>query len=113
MTEHDISYIAGLFDARGHAWIAHPKAGKNGKRYNRLTVKVSHPDKELLEQVTAMLGYGRVYARGGKSNQWDLKLSYRQAMSFLKTILPYLKQKAELAEEAMVGAYGRTEAGLA
>lgn len=113
MTDFDIVFIAGLFEARGYAWCSHPKASKNGKRYNRLTVKITQGERDVLDWVTQTIGYGRVYPKGGKTNDWDLKLSYNQAKEFLQLILPHLRTRADEVREVLIETYGRTEAGVA
>lgn len=112
MTDQDLAYIAWLFEQRGYAWCAHPKASKNGKRYNRLTTKIAHGDRETLEWVAQTMGYGRVYNKGDKSGDFEYKLSYKQAKKFLQAILPFLVTKTTEVRDALVESYGRTEAGV-
>lgn len=99
MDEKDKAYIAGFFDGEGSAFMGHPKAHKNGKRYNRLEAKISQNSREVLDWIAGLFGFGRIYARGISEHHPQINhnicFTYKQAQIFLTAIEPFLIVKRE------------------
>lgn len=78
---HNPSYLASLFEAKGRAHIS-------SLRGLRVTLR-SHNNKPFLESIQATYG-GYM---GVRRNRCRLELNARQAISFLRLILPHLSQE--------------------
>lgn len=95
MEEIDLAYIAGFFDGEGCAYMSNPKAS-NGKRYPKLTAKISQNDRAVLDWIVEEFGFGRIYEKkvnsAGNINHY-ISFAHRQARIFLTAIEPYLKVK--------------------
>lgn len=97
MNEIDLSYIAGFFDGEGSAFISQPKASNNGKRYARVTAKISQNDKAILDWIASLYGFGKIYIKndGRVNTNHYIVFAHRQARYFLSSIEPYLRVKRE------------------
>jgi len=95
MNDTDLAYIAGFFDGEGCAYMSNPKS-PNGKRYPKLTAKISQNDREVLDWIVEQFGFGKVYQKkansAGNVNHY-ISFAHKQARIFLTTIEPYLRVK--------------------
>jgi len=93
------SYMAGLFDAEGCARIATHKRGD--KTYYEPKVYLSNKSRAVMQWSVLHFGGSFVRNVNNKAGEdwfiWYLQ-SFPTVVSFLKTILPYLKYKREQAE---------------
>lgn len=110
MTDTDAAYLAGLFDGEGSVSFCWVTASKNGKRYGKLSAKISQNDRRVLDWVQSVTGVGSVHAgkkRSDRKNIYhDYVVGHESARLFLATVRPYLKVKgdavdAKLALDAM------------
>jgi len=97
MDEKDLAYIAGFFDGEGTATIRMVKSS-NGKRYPRVEARISQNDREVLDWIAELFGFGQVYAKPD-SRTTNLNHSYqafhKSGRIFLTAIEPFLKVKKE------------------
>lgn len=98
MTPLDLGYIAGFFDGEGSVGIVRPKA-RNGKRYPKLRARIAQNQRDVLEWISATVGFGCVHTEKRLYGR-ERKLMHRfvvtdqQAERFLAVIRPYLRVKA-------------------
>ena len=106
MTDLELSYFAGLFDGEGCIQIAHHKP-QQGKRTEQHTLRcsVNMVNKHC---VNSFLSFGgsvcqktRDTGNGKWQPQWSWSISSNQAMSFLKTLSPFLRLKKPQAKLAI------------
>lgn len=99
MKEKTKSYMAGIFDAEGCARIATHKRGD--KTYYEPKVYLSNKSRAVMQWSVLHFGGSFVRNVNNKAGEdwfiWYLQ-SFPTVVSFLKTILPYLKYKREQAE---------------
>lgn len=105
MNSIDLAYFAGLFDGEGCIQILHykPQTGKRTEQHT-LSCKVNMTNKESVEQFLAFGGSMCQHKASQKNptwkDQWIWTVNSNKAVSFLKTLLPFLKLKRA---EAQVG----------
>lgn len=112
VTEMELAYIAGLFDGEGCVLITYPKAHKNGRRYRRISVKITQKDCMILDWIRDRTGLGHVASKGtgGRYDEcFDWTVAYRQCEAFLQHIRPHVRMKAARVDEAL-GCYDNTAA---
>ncbi|QZE11297.1 LAGLIDADG endonuclease [Streptomyces phage Forrest] len=100
MNENDLSYIAGFFDGEGCAYVSNPKAS-NGKRYPRVLAKIAQNDREVLDWIAELFGFGKVYGKGDGTANMNIVFASKQARKFLTAVEPYLRVKKESVTEIL------------
>lgn len=106
MEEREKAYIAGLFDGEGDVGIYSPKSSKNGKRYLRVTVRITNTHRPVLDWVRLVVGNGNVgeHKRTDMTNRkpvYRWQISNANARVFLREILPYLHIKTDKVVEIL------------
>lgn len=99
LSETDRAYIAGFIDGEGCITILKNKKGKYSSYY-ALTLTIAQADKLALEDLSAIIGGGKIY----KSKSTDthfLTFAPNDSIFLLKEIRPYLRYKKDQADLAI------------
>lgn len=106
-TETELAYLAGFFDGEGCINIS--RSVKKTKPHHSpgysLQVVISQNDHDLLAEWQAKMNLGSIQCRDmsevGYGITYAWHITAKQAMGFLRTLLPYLRLKKEQAELAI------------
>ena len=103
MTEQELAYIAGLFDAEGCVHIGRQHYAHLGRKPNHvLYVQIANGNRPVLawikREFTGCIGSTK---KGSYSPTYHLTLSARRAEKFIRAILPFLSVKKMQAEEGL------------
>jgi len=106
LTQTDIAYIAGFFDADGCATCKQKKTkrkDRGGKVYNQWYIRceISVTDKEVIAWIHETLGFGwskekiyKIKRPAHYKRQWRWRTAHRDALRVAKMIYPYSKTKS-------------------
>ena len=101
MNTTDAAYIAGLFDAQGSVEYVKRKQHRKGKKaYDSWCIRceIAMPDHEAMKWVHETLGCGTLNKRKGRKT-WRWRCSYRDALTFVKIIWPFIQIKLHKVEQ--------------
>ena len=114
MTEMENAYAAGLFDGEGSVMLT--RIHKRDK-FRRPTVSVANTSRSLLVSVAntsrsllefLKITYGgwisekKKRKKANHSKSWHWKLTQRQAIEFLRCIVPYLREPEKLRRTSLI-----------
>jgi len=95
----EIAYIAGFFDGEGCVRIK--KANQGGNSYY-VIAHITNTNESILKSVENLFGgKTRTQERGKNKDVYNWCITSSEAVDFLKTLLPFLKEKKEQAELAL------------
>jgi hypothetical protein len=63
----DWSYVAGFFDGEGNIHVIKSRNYKNGNNSFYIMIRIYQGDINVLEQIRAFMGYGKIYKYSNKS----------------------------------------------
>lgn len=95
---HEFAWAAGFFDGEG--WV---KIQKRGGRYlgYYLRIGINHVDPRPLNKMEKLFGGSLRYdtnVEGKRKPRWVWTLSTQAAAQFLRSVMPYLANKNDVAE---------------
>lgn len=98
----ELAYLAGFFDGEGCIHVSKCKRSdrKNDRFQYQLRIQISQKNREPLDKLVAGWG-GGIYDIKSKG-MYSWQLHSRKAERFLEAILPFLRDKAEQAELALI-----------
>jgi hypothetical protein len=116
MTEHEVAYIAGLFDGEGSIYYARRKEKKkkhNGKGYRtsmtqRINMEIAMTDEHVIRWVHEVLNVGTVVEKRKKGlrkngtpylKQWKWRCTFREAYYVCRLLWPYAHTKLNKIEK--------------
>jgi len=89
MNRFDLGYVVGLFEGEGNISIVINTKSKNPMLSPR--VEISNQDRNLLEKVKEILGFGQIYRGSKKSGMWRWNIqNLADVLRFCELIEPYL-----------------------
>jgi hypothetical protein len=118
MTEHEIAYIAGLFDGEGSIYYARRKEKKkkhNGKGYRtsmtqRINMEIAMTDEHVIRWVHEVLNVGTVVEKRKKGlrkngtpylKQWKWRCTFREAYYVCRLLWPHAHTKLHKIEQVI------------
>lgn len=95
----EIAYIAGFFDGEGCVRIK--QANQGGNSYY-VIAHITNTNESILKDVEKLFGgKTRMQERGKNKDVYNWCVTSSEAVDFLKTLSPFLKEKKEQAELAI------------
>jgi hypothetical protein len=118
MTEHEVAYIAGLFDGEGSIYYARRKEKKkkhNGKGYRtsmtqRINMEIAMTDEHVIRWVHEVLNVGTVVEKRKKGlrkngtpylKQWKWRCTFREAYYVCRLLWPHAHTKLHKIEQVI------------
>ena len=103
---HDVAWATGFFDGEGFVTIQQRNSkAKSGKRYTSyyLRIGINHVAPEPLQEMLRIFG-GTIRQQtkhtvvGNRKQRWSWQLSCNQAKEALVQMMPYFRNKSNVAE---------------
>ena len=98
----EMAYCAGFFDADGSVGVYRKGVGNKNRpsKHKRLHITFTNTNKDVLEKIREILGYGGVHLKSKPKNpNWSqghqLNIYSRQAAKVARFLIPYLKLKKQ------------------
>lgn len=92
----DLAWAAGFLDGEGCIWAKAHNNPTRGKRDRQLKISAAQVDREVLDRLVSIFGFGKVYGPYPSSSdvgkpyyRWDLNHA-ANVVAILKLIWPYL-----------------------
>jgi hypothetical protein len=108
----DKAWVAGILEGEGNFYVG--QATVRGNTYTQIKVRVGACDKDMIEELARLTGYGKARLIQPPSRNphwsphylWEIT-SRRQAREILEQIIPYMRvsRRIEAAEKVLAETY--------